>query len=297
MKKRGSLDYDGLDGILQQSEKQKFKPAWVKLLWIVPVIIVLTVSMFLLQKPSQRPLSTNVTLAQNLPSKASEQTSIPAPLISKQTLSTSHENSKKQETPVLPDTKISTTLTPKNVPHTESPTNVTEVNEGQTIVHSKAQVNPTLAAKTPVTEVNEGQTIEHSKAPVSPTLPAKTPPISGDDKAKPSTDAIFTVNFKFESSKMPHLSKTETKKLIHFAQSCQNKISLTGHTCNLGADATNQLLGWARANALKKMLITHGIPAQRIVTASEGMRKPVESNDSLSGRASNRRAELYCLEP
>jgi OmpA-OmpF porin, OOP family len=271
MKKRGSLDYDGLDGILQQSDKPQLKPAWVKSLWTIPVIIALAVSVFLLQKLSQTPLSTKTTSAQNFPSKASEQTSNPAPLISKQVLTTSHENSKIKETPVLPDTKISAVLTPENVRLKEPPPNVTPVNEGQTIAHSKAQVIPTL--------------------------PAKTPLISGDDKAKPSTDAIFTVYFKFYSSKIPLLSKTETKKLIHFAQRCQNLISITGHTCNLGTDSANQLLGWARANALKKLLITHDIRVQRIVTASKGMRKPAESNDTLSGRASNRRAELYCLEP
>ena len=249
MEKRRSLDSDGLDGILQQSDKPQFKPAWVKSLWTIPVIIALAVSVFLLQNLSQTPLSTKTTLAQNFPSNASEQTSIPAPLNSKQPLTTSHENSKIQEIP----------------------TNVTVGNEGQTIANSKAQVIPTL--------------------------PAKTPPISGDDKTKPSIDDIFKVYFKFESSKTPFLSKNGTKKLIHFAKRCHNQISLTGHTCNLGTDAANQLLGWARANALKKLLITHGIQAQRIVTASKGKRNPAESNDTLAGRASNRRVELYCLEP
>jgi len=200
MKQQRSLDHDGLDGILQPSDKPQSKPAWFRSLWIIPVIIAFAVSVFLLQKLSQTPLSTETTLAQK-------------------------------------------------------------------------------------------------KAQVIPSLPAKTPLISGGDKAKPSADAIFTVYFKFDSSKKPLLSKTETRKLINLAKRCQNLISLTGHTCNLGTDAGNQQLGWARANALKKLLITNGIPAQRIVTASKGMRNPVAPNDTKSGQALNRRAELYCLEP
>jgi OOP family OmpA-OmpF porin len=170
----------------------------------------------------------------------------------------SHKNSNIQETAVLP---------PENERLTETPTHVTEAGKGQTIAHSKAQVISTL------------------------------PAIADDGKVKPSNDADFTVYFKLVSSKKPHLSKAGTRKLIRIAQHCPNLIRLTGHTCNLGTNAANQLLGWARANALKKLLIAHGINRKRIITASEGMAKPAESNDTLSGRASNRRAELYCLEP
>ena len=271
MKKQRSLDYDGLDGILHQPVKPQSKPAWIKALWAIPVIIALAVSVFLLQKISHPPLPTKTTLAQNFPSNASEQTSNPAPLISRQALTTSHENSKIQETPALPETKIPGELTPENVLLTKPPTHATEVNEDQTLAHSKAHTVPTL--------------------------PAKKPLISGDDQAKPSINAIFTVYFKFDSIKPSLLSKTGTKKLVNFAKRCQNKISLTGHTCNLGTDEANLQKGWIRVNALKKLLIANGIPAQRIVTASQGMRKPAKSNDTLSGRTLNRRVELFCLEP
>ncbi|MDD5463068.1 MAG: OmpA family protein [Methylococcales bacterium] len=254
MKKQRALDYDGLDGILRKSEKPESKPALVKYFRAIPVITALVVSVLLLQKLYMNPSS----LLQNFSSKVSEQTSSQA----------SHEDSKIQETPVSPNTKLSAPSSPENEP----PANITEANEGQTIAHSKAQVISTL--------------------------PAQTALIPGDDKAKPSANnADFTVYFKLVSNKKPQLSKAGTRKLIHIAQRCPNLISLTGHTCNLGTDAANQLLGWARASALKKLLIAHGIDRKRIITASKGMRKPAKSNDTLSGRASNRRAELYCLEP
>lgn len=271
MKKQRSLDYDGLDGILQQSDKSQSKLAWIKALWAIPVIIALAVSVFLLQKLSHPPLPSKTTLAENFPSNASEQTRNPGPLISKQALTASHENSKLQETLVLPETKIPGVLTPENVLRTQPPTHAAEVNEGQTLAHSKA----------------------HAVA----ILPAKTQLISGDNQTKLSAHAIFTVYFKFDYSKPSLLSKAGTKKLINFAKRCQNKIRLTGHTCNLGTDEANLQKGWIRANTLKKLLIANGIPAQRIVAATKGMRKPAESNDTLSGRASNRRVELYCLEP
>jgi OmpA-OmpF porin, OOP family len=269
MKKQRSLDYDGLDGILHQPLKTQSKPAWINALWVIPVIIALAVSVFLLQKISHPPLPTKTTLAQNFPSNTSEQTRNSAPIISKQALSTWHENSKIEETPALPETKIPSVLTPENVFLTKPPTTATEGNEDQTLAHSKA----------------------HAVA----ILPAKTPLISDDNQARPSANAIFTVYFKFDDSKPSLLSKAGTKKLINFAKRCPNKISLTGHTCNLGTDEANLQKGWIRANALKKLLIANGIPSQRVVTSSKGMRKPAESNDTLSGRALNRRVELFCL--
>jgi outer membrane protein OmpA-like peptidoglycan-associated protein len=274
MKQRRSLDHDGLDGILQPSDKQQSKPAWFRSLWTIPIIIVLAVSVFLLQKLSQTPSSTTTTLAQISPSTASEQISSAAPVTTKQALTTPPENSKAQVAPAPPETTPSAVSTTENSPLSEPTTNAAPVNDKQTIPPS----------------------VENNKAQAAPAAhPVVSTTTSGND-AKPSADVLFTVYFKLDSNKPSRLSKTETRKLINLAKRCQNLIGLTGYSCNLGTDAVNLQLGWARANALKKLLTANGIPAQHIITASEGMRKPAASNDTKSGRALNRRAELYCLE-
>jgi outer membrane protein OmpA-like peptidoglycan-associated protein len=91
------------------------------------------------------------------------------------------------------------------------------------------------------------------------------------------------------------LQKSEKAQLIALAKQCQSQILLTGHTCNSGVDWSNQILGLARANSIKQLLIKNGIPSHRIITRSEGMLKPAVPNDTKSGQALNRRTEVACI--
>jgi outer membrane protein OmpA-like peptidoglycan-associated protein len=110
-----------------------------------------------------------------------------------------------------------------------------------------------------------------------------------------ATGTLFSAHFNLNSSSL-HLAKTEIGDLISAAKSCPNLIKLTGHTCNLGSDATNQKLGLARAKALGQLLIANGIAKQKIVISSMGMQQPAAPNDTQTGQALNRRVELSCLD-
>ena len=71
------------------------------------------------------------------------------------------------------------------------------------------------------------------------------------------------------------------------------KLDVEGHTDNIGGDAFNQNLSERRATAVKQALVTrfHIVP-ERLTTVGYGATRPKESNDSLEGRARNRRVEL-----
>lgn len=69
-------------------------------------------------------------------------------------------------------------------------------------------------------------------------------------------------------------------------------ISIIGHTDNSGTKEYNDKLGLARANELKRYLVSKGANPDQILTSSKGETQPLESNDTDSGRALNRRAEL-----
>ncbi len=70
-------------------------------------------------------------------------------------------------------------------------------------------------------------------------------------------------------------------------------IRVEGHTDNVGGDAQNAALSTRRANAVRDTLATaHKIAASRLQASGEGAKRPVASNDSLEGRAANRRVEL-----
>ena len=71
------------------------------------------------------------------------------------------------------------------------------------------------------------------------------------------------------------------------------KLSVEGHTDSLLADDFNQKLSERRAAAVKQALVTrHGIVATRLTTQGFGESKPRAANDTLAGRARNRRVEL-----
>lgn len=70
-------------------------------------------------------------------------------------------------------------------------------------------------------------------------------------------------------------------------------ITIEGHTDNTGSDEHNLDLSKRRAESLKTELVgKYGIPATRLSTAGYGRTRPVETNDTLEGRAHNRRVEL-----
>lgn len=71
------------------------------------------------------------------------------------------------------------------------------------------------------------------------------------------------------------------------------RLNIEGHTDNVGTDAHNSALSRQRADAVKQALVReHGIEAGRLVPAGFGASRPRESNDTIAGRARNRRVEL-----
>jgi len=70
-------------------------------------------------------------------------------------------------------------------------------------------------------------------------------------------------------------------------------ITIEGHTDNTGSDPHNLDLSKRRAESLKAELVgKYAIPSTRLSTAGYGRNRPVETNDTLEGRAHNRRVEL-----
>lgn len=74
-------------------------------------------------------------------------------------------------------------------------------------------------------------------------------------------------------------------------------IELIGHTDSYPLPATaafadNQELSEARAKAVKNYLVEQGITEKRITALGKGETDPIDSNDTSSGRANNRRVEI-----
>jgi len=67
---------------------------------------------------------------------------------------------------------------------------------------------------------------------------------------------------------------------------------VVGHTDDAGDPESNRALSEARAAAVAEWLVLRGIARDRVQTSGRGPDQPIESNDTDSGRAANRRVEL-----
>ncbi len=71
------------------------------------------------------------------------------------------------------------------------------------------------------------------------------------------------------------------------------KLRVDGHTDNIGGDAHNLDLSKRRAASVKSALVErYHISADRLTTNGFGASSPIDRNDTLEGRARNRRVEL-----
>jgi outer membrane protein OmpA-like peptidoglycan-associated protein len=70
------------------------------------------------------------------------------------------------------------------------------------------------------------------------------------------------------------------------------KISIEGHTDNVGDAVSNKKLSYDRAKAVMDALIAKGIDKTRMSSLGWGQEKPVADNRSEEGKAKNRRVEI-----
>ncbi len=72
-------------------------------------------------------------------------------------------------------------------------------------------------------------------------------------------------------------------------------VKISGHTDSTGSSETNQRLSEQRADSVRAYLQSRGVAAGRLQAYGYGPRYPVASNDSASGRQTNRRVEIELL--
>ncbi len=70
------------------------------------------------------------------------------------------------------------------------------------------------------------------------------------------------------------------------------KVQVIGHTDSSGSRQANVALSRGRANTVRSYLIEKGIPGETLTAIGSGPDQPLHSNDTLEGRAKNRRIEF-----
>ena len=105
-------------------------------------------------------------------------------------------------------------------------------------------------------------------------------------------------NFKFGKTALPDEAKAKIDEMVsQLKQDPKNiYLEIEGHTDGVGAAKTNELIGLARAEAVKKYLYEqYQIPLHKMNVISYGKEKPIAPNKTKAGRAQNRRVVIKVL--
>jgi outer membrane protein OmpA-like peptidoglycan-associated protein len=70
------------------------------------------------------------------------------------------------------------------------------------------------------------------------------------------------------------------------------KISVEGHTDNVGNATSNKTLSEERAKSVVSAIVSQGIVIERLSSSGYGQDKPIGDNNTEEGRTKNRRVEL-----
>ncbi|MDY9919811.1 Outer membrane protein [Proteiniphilum saccharofermentans] len=95
------------------------------------------------------------------------------------------------------------------------------------------------------------------------------------------------------------LNTASRASLDKFATSLQNNpdtdVKIYGHTDSTGSDAINNPLSQRRAESVYNYLVSKGVSGARMASEGFGSTQPVADNNTVDGRAQNRRVEVYIL--
>ena len=111
-------------------------------------------------------------------------------------------------------------------------------------------------------------------------------------------EKVFTkifnqVYFESNSAKLQAISNVELDALVTYLENTSNaSILIEGHTDNTGTVAQNNILSLERANSIAKYLVQNGIASSRIQTKGLGASMPIADNNTVAGRAKNRRTSF-----
>lgn len=110
---------------------------------------------------------------------------------------------------------------------------------------------------------------------------------------KPDTLLLSGVCFDFNKSTLnAHYAAVTDSLTDKIVSRHPGRVLISGHTDNVGTDEFNLKLSLARAQTIAQILVQKGIAAEKIVCEGKGETQPVNTNETDTGRAANRRIEV-----
>jgi OOP family OmpA-OmpF porin len=108
---------------------------------------------------------------------------------------------------------------------------------------------------------------------------------------------VYSVYFSFNSDVIRDESEPTIKEIADVLKRHPDwRLAVNGHTDSIGGDQFNLDLSKRRSASVKDALVKRlAIGSNRLATSGFGKSQPKDTNDTLEGRARNRRVELVRL--
>ncbi len=121
-----------------------------------------------------------------------------------------------------------------------------------------------------------------------------TPAASTAAAATPAFPDLGSVHFDTDKATLTTEGQaTLTKAADYMKQHPTSRIRVQGYTDATGSDPHNDTLSAQRAATVKQFLVNQGVEPARLTGEGFGPEKPVATNTTESGKADNRRVELF----
>lgn len=125
-------------------------------------------------------------------------------------------------------------------------------------------------------------------------MPAAAPSKMEQELADKKPVQVYGIYFDFNSAEIRPESEPTLKEIAGIMQKNPDwKLSVSGHTDNIGGNKSNLALSERRSAAVKDALVSrYKIAPDRLLASGYGASAPIDTNDTFEGRARNRRVEL-----
>jgi OOP family OmpA-OmpF porin len=115
---------------------------------------------------------------------------------------------------------------------------------------------------------------------------------------KTGSATIYGIHFDTDSAKLRADSMPALNAVLGLINNHSgSRWIIAGHTDNQGNENKNQPLSERRAASVVTWLKAHGVEQERLAPQGFGATRPVADNATASGRALNRRVEIWLVEP
>jgi OOP family OmpA-OmpF porin len=107
------------------------------------------------------------------------------------------------------------------------------------------------------------------------------------------TIILDDVLFDFDRSTVkPEAAKILDRLVVFMDENKDKRVSLSGHTDNVGTDKYNQGLSERRVKSVRDYVVKKGVDGSRVTGQGFGESKPIADNKTKEGRSKNRRVEV-----